>query len=240
MSLHKNNTMCIMLNCLDRLGAPGYRSWPTESCTSKTGFRDRNHLLVCASAQVLRTDLNWLRAPLSFYLIGPHAMWVRGAYFALATALVALGVGYYYRALSRGARSAAPLLLFACAGVALVVTALAETSTPSSPPNLEGFIHGVAAQTAFLCTTTAMLLQSWRLREDPQWRSRFAPAFALAAFCFIALWVQVLWRDAPRGLTQKLLILAILYWLGLAADWLRKSPKSGNPMAGSNPYGSRE
>jgi hypothetical protein len=180
-------------------------------------------LLVCASAQMLRTDLDWLRAPLSFYLIGPHALWVRGAYFALATALLALGVGYY-RALSPRARSAAPLLLFACGSLGLVVTALAETNTYLSPPTLEGFIHGVAAQTAFLCTTTAMLLQSWRLREDPLWRPRFVAAFALAAFCFIALWVQTLWRDVPRGLTQKLLILAILYWLGLAASWLRKSP----------------
>jgi hypothetical protein len=30
-----------------------------------------------------------------------------------------------------------------------------------------------------------------------------------------------LWRDAPRGLTQKVEIAMILLWLGLAANWLR-------------------
>lgn len=184
--------------------------------------------LVCGLAQVLRTDLDWLRAPLSFYLVGAHAIWVRCAYFGLATALVALGIGYY-RALSPHARSAAPLLLFACGGVALTVTALAETNRPLLPPTFAGFVHGVAAQAAFLCITTAMLLQSWRLRADPLWRSRSAPAFTLAVFCFLGLWVQVYWREAPRGLTQKLLILAILSWLGLAAYGLthRGLPEGG-------------
>jgi hypothetical protein len=185
--------------------------------------------VICGFVQVLRADLDWLRAPLSFYLIGPHALWVRCAYFALAAALFALGVGYY-RALSVKARSAAPLLLFFCGGIALTVTALAETNTHLSPPTLMGFIHGVAAQAAFLCTTAAMLLQSWRLRDDALWRFRFAPAFALAIFCFLALWVQTLWRDVPRGLTQKLLILAILSWLGLAAYWLRRAPLSERAM----------
>lgn len=89
------------------------------------------------------------QAPLSFYLIGPYAHWVRGACVMLAVALLATGIGYY-RALSRKARSAAPLLMFTCGAIALVVVALAETDT-RSPSTLMGFIHGVAAQAAFFC-----------------------------------------------------------------------------------------
>ncbi|GAB3332234.1 DUF998 domain-containing protein [Marilutibacter aestuarii] len=179
----------------------------------------------CATAaQWLRADLDWQQVPLSFYLVGPYGAWVQGAYLALALALVLLGLGWY-RALSAAARSAAPLLLFVVAAVALAVTALAETGRLGQPPRLEALVHGLAAQTAFLCVTVAMLLQAWRLRGDPVWRHRFAGAFALALLAFIGLWVHALWREAPRGLTQKLEILLILAWLALSAAALRSGPR---------------
>ncbi|KRE89399.1 hypothetical protein ASG87_03400 [Frateuria sp. Soil773] len=185
--------------------------------------------LACGAVQFLRPDLDWLRAPLSFYLLGRCGAVVQSVYVALAAALVLLGTGYY-RALPRTARSAAPLLLFAVGAVALCVTAFEHSNLPQGVPTLEGYVHGVAAQTAFLCTGTAMLLQAWRLRADPRWRPRFAFAFGYAALCFAALWVQAGWHGAPRGLTQKLLIALILGWLLLAARWLRRGPPA---MAGS-------
>ena len=174
------------------------------------------------ATQFLRTDLDWVQAPLSFYLLGAYGSWLRVTYVALGVALIALGIGYY-RALTPTARSGAPTLLFCMGGAALAVTAIARSWTPGDPPALEHFIHGLAASTAFLCTTTAMLLQSWRLRGDPAWRHRFAPAFALAAIAFIALWTHALWHDAPRGLTQKVVIALIVLWLGMAGNWLRRS-----------------
>ncbi|AWV07523.1 DUF998 domain-containing protein [Marilutibacter maris] len=173
------------------------------------------------AAQFLRPDLDWLQTPLSFYLLDPHGLWVRAGYFALALALIALGGGWYLE-LSPQARSAAPLLLFVCAGLALAVTAVAETGRRGQPVTLETLVHGLAAQTAFLCVTTAMLLQAWRLRADPRWRQRFAIAFAVAVAAFVGLWVHALWREAPRGLSQKLEIGLILLWLGSAANRLRK------------------
>jgi hypothetical protein len=169
--------------------------------------------------QVARHDLDWRQAPLSFYLLGPHGHWLQAAYAVLAAALVLLGAGFH-GALRREARSAAPLLLFAAAGLALVVTALAHSNLPGRAPTLEGFVHGTAAQAAFLCVTVAMLLQSWRLRGDARWRKRFGPAFALALACFAGLWVDALWKGMPRGLEQKLLIALIMLWLLRAAWWL--------------------
>jgi hypothetical protein len=179
-------------------------------------------VLVCTAAQLLRDDLDWLRAPLSFYLAGAYSAWVKAAYFALGSGLALLGLGYY-QALAPTARSGAPLLLFVIAGLALGVTAGADSATTPGKMSLETWLHGLAARTAFLCLTVAMLLQAARLRRDPAWRHRFAVAFALAMACFVAMWVHALWRDAPRGLTQKIVIVLILAWLALAASWLRRT-----------------
>jgi len=176
------------------------------------------------AAQCLRHDLDWTRVPNSFYLIGPWGGMVRTGYYAMALALPLLGASAY-AGLAPQARSAAPWLLFAVGGVALAITALASTDTWNHPPTLHGYVHGVAAQAAFLCTATAMLLQAWRLRGDARWARRFRPALAYAALCFALLWVQVFWRALPRGLSQKALILLMLGWL-LTAAWqlLRATP----------------
>lgn len=177
--------------------------------------------LMCAAVQWLRPDLDWQQAPMSLYLLGPYGVWLQAAYCALACALVLLAAGYY-RALQPQARSGAPVLLFAIAALGLCVTAIADSNLPQSAPTLQGWLHGVAAQTAFLCVTTAMLLQSWRMRADAHWRPRFARAFLLAAVAFAAVWALAFWRDAPRGLAQKVVILLIVGWLAMAALWLRR------------------
>ncbi|MBQ4856294.1 DUF998 domain-containing protein [Rhodanobacter sp. B2A1Ga4] len=177
--------------------------------------------IVAVTVQVLRNDLNWIDAPLSFYLLDAYGHWLQAAYVVLALALASLGAGYYV-ALRHGRRSAAPWLLFVCAGAGLCVTALAHSNLPGHAPTLEGFVHGVAAQTAFLCVSVAMLLQSWWLRTDPHWRPRFAPAFTLALAGFAGIWTDALWHGMPRGLEQRLVIALILAWLLLAANWLRR------------------
>jgi hypothetical protein len=181
---------------------------------------------IALAVQYLRTDLDWMNAPLSFYLLDAYGHWLQLAYFALAIALVSLGSGYYI-ALRDGRRSLAPWLLFACAGVGLCVTALEHSNLPGRASTLEGFVHGTAAQTAFLCVTVAMLLQSWWFRYDVHWRARFPLAFALALVCFAAIWLDALWRGMPRGLEQRLVIVVIVAWLLLAASWLTKADRDG-------------
>lgn len=178
--------------------------------------------LVAAAAQALRGDLDWRTTPLSFYLLGPYAAAVQAAYLALAAAIAALACGYY-RALAPAARSAAPLLLFLGGAAALVVVVLAPTD-PLRPaaPTLHGVVHVVAANAAFLCVGTAMLLQAWRLRSDGRWRAHAGWALALAALAFAAIWTLTLWRTLPRGLAQKGVIALVLLWLGAAAQALRR------------------
>lgn len=159
-------------------------------------------------AHVMRPDLSWQQAPLSLYLLGQYGPWLQAGYIALAVALIALATGWM-RALRPEARSGAPALLFVVAAIALVVTAIAETALPGRAPTLEGFIHGLAARTTFLCVTVAMMLQAWRLRGDLRWRPWFGPALAWATAAFVSLWVHALWTAAPRGLTQRVVILLV-------------------------------
>lgn len=175
--------------------------------------------IVCGAVQFLRTDYEWLSVPLSFYVLGPYGRIVEASYFVLAAGLVALGLGWY-RVLDRDARSAAPLLLFVAAAIALCVTAFESTDVPDGPRTLHGLVHVVAAMATFLCVTVAMLLQAWRLRLDMRWRSRFRSALALAVVAFIALWLDALVKSIPRGLGEKVVIALILVWLWRAAWWL--------------------
>ena len=175
---------------------------------------------VAVIVQCQRQDLHWIDAPLSFYLIGAWGHCLQAAYFVLAGSLVLLGWGYYV-VLPRDVRSAAPWLLFVWAAIGLCVTALAHSNLPGQAPTFQGWLHGTAAQSAFLCVTVATLLQSWRLREVPHWRARFAPALVLALSGFAGIWIDALWRDMPRGLEQRIVIMLILAWLLSAACWLR-------------------
>jgi len=121
------------------------------------------------------------------------------------------------------------LSLFLIAAIALAVTAWAETDRGGATVlTTAGAIHAVSAPLAFLGTTLGMLLQSWVLRRDPRWRGHFAMAFGLAVFCFVALWLHGLWRELPRGLSQKAVIAMILVWLALAAHWLRRTPPASH------------
>lgn len=175
---------------------------------------------VCALMQWLRTDLDWIEAPLSSYLKGPHGGWVRGAYYTLSIALMLLGAGLY-RTLVPQARSALPKWLLVLAGVALIFTAISETNLPYLDHHAENQLHRLAAMTTFLSVTIAMMLQSWRFHYDDRWRVHFPLAFPLAVASFVALWIYAYWRGVPEGLVQKTLICMILFWLGSAAWWLR-------------------
>lgn len=182
---------------------------------------------VGALLQGLRMDLDWVRAPLSFYLVGPYGLWLQAAYVALAVALATLGAGFYGAATPTW-RSVVSLLLFVIGALALAVTALAETDKGGGAElTTAAMVHAISAPLAFLGTTLGMLVQSWSFRADPRWRRHFALAFGLAVFCFAALWIHALWRELPRGLSQKAVIVGILLWLGLAATWLRRTPDGG-------------
>lgn len=161
--------------------------------------------------QAARPDLDPWAMPLSAYLSGPGGGVLQAAYVALALGMVLLGIGLR-RALVPAARSAAPVVLLTVGAVALVTTAFAVGASP-----LSAFVHGVAAQTAFLATATALPVQAWRFRLDGRWRRAAMPMLVWGLLAFAALWVHALVQVWPRGVTQKAVVLLIVGWLLAAA-----------------------
>ena len=175
--------------------------------------------LASAVVQFLRPDYSFMGTPLSFYLLGPYGGWLHSAFYALAAAIALLATGLYLGS-EQGARTAATLLLFTLGAAGVAVTAISPTDTTATL-TLHGAIHIFAAVVAFLCTSVAMLIQSWYFRRTPRWRPYFRPAMQLAVFEFAVLWWYALLHHPARGFMEKLTILLILLWLALAAWWLQ-------------------
>jgi len=178
--------------------------------------------------QWARQDLDWVQATLSLYLHGPGGLALRSAYCVLAVAIMLLAWSLYAGSRSPRRSSAAPLL-FCVAGLGLMGVAIGDSWLPALAPLVAPLVHGLAANTAFLCVSAGMLLQSWYLRADPLWSRWAAPAWWWAWGCFVLLWLHVLWRGPPRGAGQKLVIAAVVVWLlGVAlCQWRHARRRAG-------------
>ena len=173
--------------------------------------------------QWARHDLDWVQATLSLYLHGPWGLALRGAYCALALAILLLAGALHDSSRSRRRSAAAPVL-FGVAGLGLMVVAIGDSWLPQWAPLLAPLVHALAANTAFLCASVAMLLQSWYLRADPYWARCAGLAWWWAWLCFVLVWLHVLWRGPPRGAGQKLVIAVLVVWLlGVAVVLWRQS-----------------
>jgi hypothetical protein len=173
-------------------------------------------VLTAVWTQWARQDLDWVQATLSLYLHGPWGLALRTAYCVLAVAIMLLAWSLHGAHRSPRRSVAAPLL-FCMAALGLLGVTIGDSWLPGWAPLLAPLVHGVAANTAFLCVSVAMLLQSWYLRADPQWARWATAGWWWAWLCFALLWVHVLWRGPARGAGQKLVIAAVVVWLAVAA-----------------------
>ena len=185
------------------------------------------YFLAAALLQFLRPDYSFMSTPLSFYLLGPYSGWLHAAFYVLAVAIALLAIGCYLASLPQ-ARSAATLVLFMLGAAGVAVTAVASTDT-SEKLTVHGGIHLLAAALAFIATSFGMLLQSWRFRQDPDWRDRSQFALGLAAFEFLVLLIYALAHIPASGFMEKLTIVLILIWLALVASWL-SMPRTRAPI----------
>ncbi|HEV2110622.1 MAG TPA: DUF998 domain-containing protein [Gammaproteobacteria bacterium] len=174
--------------------------------------------------QFVRSDYDWVNAPLSFYLVGPDSPWLIVGFFALAMGVFCVTVGLQL-ALETASLRRTSLALFLVDSVAICVVALVHTDTPGgNGPTTHGVVHYIAATIAFLSVTLGMLAQSWRFRSDRHWQRHFRRAFPLAVVTFAGLWLYALWRELPRGAAEKAVILLIVLWLMLVSRWLTRLP----------------
>lgn len=182
--------------------------------------------------QWARDDLDWVRATLSLYLHGPWGLALRIAYCVLGLAIMVLGRALYASSRSPRRSAAAPLL-FGMAGLGLLGVAIGDSWLPQQAPLLAPLVHGVSANTAFLCVSVAMLLQSWYLRADRHWTGWAGAAWWWAWLCFVLLWLHVLWRGPPRGAGQKLVIAVVVVWLAVVAAQLWRQSRRASHERGN-------
>lgn len=167
-------------------------------------------LFTAITVQVLHPGYDWVRAPLSFYLSGPHGPWLQGAYVFLAAAISAQA-WLSWRAERAGALNSIALLLFLGGAIALILTALYPGGSPAGRVSpFEHRLHTTSALLAFGLTGLGLLLRGgldW-------WRGErvFLPLAVLAVAMLLA---HVFVRELPRGASQKLTIALYLLWLGL-------------------------
>lgn len=174
--------------------------------------------------QFVRSDYDWVNAPLSFYLVGPNSQWLIAGFFALAMGVFCVAIGLHL-GLTTAALRRTSLALFLVDSIAICVVALVHTDTSGgNGPTPHGVVHYIAATIAFLSVTLGMLTQSWRFRSDRRWQRHFRRAFPLAVVTFAGLWLYALWRELPRGAAEKAVILLIVLWLMLVSRWLTRLP----------------
>jgi len=171
--------------------------------------------LVCGAAQLWRSDLDSLTAPLSAYLTGPGGEYVRLVYYAMSVGLLCLAIAGFL-ATPRRNRSALAAVLFGVAAIALPPVAITSLFAHTEYEEGARYLHHLAALTTFLFICFGMPLLTMRWRREPS-VSRGSAGVMLAWTAFAWLWVYVIYHGLPSGSMQKILIVLILAWLGWAS-----------------------
>jgi hypothetical protein len=188
-----------------------------------------NFVLTACVLQVMRTDLNPITLPLSAYLKGPGGIWLRCAYYLMALALAGLA-WVSYQATRPDLRSVGASFLFVVAALALPIVAVTPVYEHGPQHDLARLIHLQTAQTTFLCLCVGMLMLSTRWRRDPRMQEGSGLGLLVAWLAFIQLWILAFAKLMPGGITQKILIALILFWLGWVTLQLHRSTQQARPL----------
>lgn len=178
---------------------------------------------------LLRPDVNPLARVTSEYAVGPFGALMVSTFFILSLALVALGIGLA-RSLSLPVRSSAGILLLLLSAVAVAIAGVfpvdVGTVTPVSPT---GWVHRIAATTAFPAITIGALLLSGRFRRNAAWRDLawIGMLVGSAGLLLFAAILVVLLERGLAGAAQRVLLALIVTWMLLVARRIVRQASMG-------------
>ena len=187
------------------------------------------YLLNLAALHFLRTDVNPLVEPVSNYAVGAYGFLSTAANIGSGLAALALTLGLYL-SIASPSRSRVGLFLLGLFGVSELLAAIFPIDVGAQATTI-GTIHNIVGNIAFFGFLAAVILLSWSMGKDEQWRSIRRPALALA---FVVLGMAVLTIVAANigigfGVGQRLFNVTSMGWMLLVALRLRSMAQGALP-----------
>jgi len=118
---------------------------------------------------------------------------------------------------TRGFRFSIGLLVFF--GFALLLIGAFRTDPVSGPDTIEGTIHGLTATAAFWIFPVAILIITYSLKNDPNWKGIFRYTFIVGILAIaLVITLGVLPDEASWfGLLERILVANMIIWVEVAA-----------------------
>jgi hypothetical protein len=187
------------------------------------------YLLNLAALHFLRTDVNPMVEPVSNYAVGAYGFLSTAANIGSGLAALALTLGLYLSIASPG-RSRVGLFLLGLFGVSELLAAIFPIDVGAQATTI-GTIHNIVGNIAFFGFLAAVILLSWSMGKDEQWRSIRRPALALA---LVVLGMAVLTIVGANigigfGVGQRLFNVTSMGWMLLVALCLRSIAQGALP-----------
>jgi hypothetical protein len=188
-----------------------------------------SYLLNLAALHFLRTDVNPMVEPVSNYAVGAYGFLSTAANIGSGLAALALTLGLYLSIASPG-RSRVGLFLLGLFGVSELLAAIFPIDVGAQATTI-GTIHNIVGNIAFFGFLAAVILLSWSMGKDEQWRSIRRPALALA---LVVLGMAVLTIVGANigigfGVGQRLFNVTSMGWMLLVALCLRSMAQGALP-----------
>ena len=187
------------------------------------------YLLNLAALHFLRTDVNPMVEPVSNYAVGAYGFLSTAANIGSGLAALALTLGLYL-SIASPARSRVGLFLLGLFGVSELLAAIFPIDVGAQATTI-GTIHNIVGNIAFFGFLAAVILLSWSMGKDEQWRSLRRPALALA---LVVLGMAVLTIVGANlgigfGVGQRLFNVTSMGWMLLVALRLRSMAQAALP-----------
>ena len=187
------------------------------------------YLLNLAALHFLRTDVNPMVEPVSNYAVGAYGFLSTAANIGSGLAALALTLGLYLSIASPG-RSRVGLFLLGLFGVSELLAAIFPIDVGAQATTI-GTIHNIVGNIAFFGFLAAVILLSWSMGKDEQWRSLRRPALAVA---LVVLGMAVLTIVGANigigfGVGQRLFNVTSMGWMLLVALRLRSISQGALP-----------